>query len=147
VNLVLQASAKSSGGEIFLLDMGVPINILDLARKMVRLSGLRPDVDIAIVETGLRPGEKLDEELLNSCETLIPTEHPRVGRVQSTDAPRFDRAGLFIAIERLRLLAESGERMSLMAELSEIASANLQICLDRQPDMNHVVASGPVAPQ
>ena len=81
--LVIQAGAMARGGEVFLLDMGEPVKIWDLARSMVRLAGLKvrdeaePDGDIAIVETGLRPGEKLYEELLLG-DRSAPTEHPRI---------------------------------------------------------------------
>ncbi len=78
VALVLQASAlpreeTSAGGGLFVLDMGEPVRIHDLARQMIRLAGRQPDDDIAIVFTGLRPGEKLDEELLHTSERLVPT--------------------------------------------------------------------------
>lgn len=73
VSLVMQAGVYAKGGEIFVLDMGDPVRIDDLARKMIRLSGLEPDVDIKIVYTGLRPGEKLYEELLMSEEGLEKT--------------------------------------------------------------------------
>ena len=73
VSLVMQAGVYAKGGEIFVLDMGDPVRIDDLARKMIRLSGLEPDVDIRIVYTGLRPGEKLYEELLMSEEGLEKT--------------------------------------------------------------------------
>jgi O-antigen biosynthesis protein WbqV len=77
VELVLQATAAvptgDEGGKIFVLDMGKPVRILDLARQMIRLAGLTPDVDIAIAFTGLRPGEKLYEELLHDGEAPQPT--------------------------------------------------------------------------
>ena len=73
VSLVMQAGVYAKGGEIFVLDMGDPVRIDDLARRMIRLSGLEPDVDIKIVYTGLRPGEKLYEELLMSEEGLEKT--------------------------------------------------------------------------
>lgn len=76
--LVLQASAMGSGGEIFVLDMGEPVRIVDLARKMVLLSGLRPDHDIPIVFSGIRPGEKLYEEVCTSEEDTAPTPHPQI---------------------------------------------------------------------
>lgn len=78
VLLVLQASAMGTGGEVFVLDMGEPIKILDLAREMIRLSGLEPDKDIPIVITGTRPGEKLFEELLTAEEGTTATKHERI---------------------------------------------------------------------
>ncbi len=74
VSLVLQCGALSKGGEVFLLDMGEPVKILDLAKKMIYLSGLKPEEDIKIVFTGLRPGEKLYEELLIEEDNLTQTE-------------------------------------------------------------------------
>ena len=76
--LVLEAGAMGKGGEIFIFDMGKSIKIVDLAKKMVKLSGLTLGKDIQIVFTGLRPGEKLYEELLNNEENTLPTHHPRI---------------------------------------------------------------------
>ncbi|MBS6734230.1 MAG: polysaccharide biosynthesis protein [Clostridiales bacterium] len=78
VSLVLQAGAYARGGEIFVLDMGEPVRIDDLARNLIKLSGLQPDVDIPIVYTGLRPGEKLYEELLMDEEGLKKTAHEKI---------------------------------------------------------------------
>ncbi len=85
--LVLEAAAMGKGGEIFVFDMGEPVRIADLADKMIRLSGKEP-VDIAIVYTGLRPGEKLYEELLATSENTLPTHHPRIliGQVAPVEA-------------------------------------------------------------
>lgn len=76
--LVLEAGAMGEGGEIFIFDMGKSVKIVELARKMIKLSGLIPEHDIAIEFTGLRPGEKLYEELLNDLENTIPTHHKKI---------------------------------------------------------------------
>lgn len=76
--LVLEAGFMGNGGEIFVFDMGEPVKIADLAMNMIRLSGLEPGKDIQIVFTGLRPGEKLFEELLTNKETTLPTHHPKI---------------------------------------------------------------------
>jgi FlaA1/EpsC-like NDP-sugar epimerase len=78
VQLVLEAGAMGQGGEIYIFDMGKPVKIVHLAEKMIKLSGLVPDKDIKIVFTGLRPGEKLYEELLNNGEDDIPTHHEKI---------------------------------------------------------------------
>jgi FlaA1/EpsC-like NDP-sugar epimerase len=77
-SLVLEAGAMGEGGEIYVFDMGSPVKIRDLAENMIRLAGLRPYLDINIVYSGLRPGEKLYEELLSDSETTIPTRHPKI---------------------------------------------------------------------
>src|SRR5450432_4689907 len=82
VGLVLQAAALGRGGEIFILDMNEPVKIIDLARQMIELSGYKPDIDIEIKITGLRPGEKLYEELRHSSETHEPTDHPRIFKLR-----------------------------------------------------------------
>jgi FlaA1/EpsC-like NDP-sugar epimerase len=78
--LVLQSGAQGSGGEIFVLDMGQPVKIVDLARQLIELSGLRPDEDIEIEFVGLRPGEKLFEELSYKGENITTTNHPKIMR-------------------------------------------------------------------
>ena len=77
-DLVLQAGAMGKGGEIFVFDMGKPVKIVDLAHRMIKLSGLEPDIDIKVVFTGLRPGEKLYEELLSDDATTLPTHHEKI---------------------------------------------------------------------
>jgi FlaA1/EpsC-like NDP-sugar epimerase len=76
--LILQAGSMGEGGEIFILDMGTPIRIDDMARDLIRLSGFEPDVDIKIEHIGLRPGEKLFEELITEGEGIIPTSHEKI---------------------------------------------------------------------
>lgn len=78
VSLILQAGSMGEGGEIFVLDMGEPVKIVDLAEQMIRLSGLTPGEDIAIEFTGLRPGEKMYEELFHDAEPLQPTHHAKI---------------------------------------------------------------------
>ncbi len=78
VRLVIQAGAMAKGGEVFLLDMGQPVKIAELARQMIELSGYVPDRDVPIQFTGLRPGEKLYEELLTDPEQAEGTAHPRI---------------------------------------------------------------------
>ncbi|MBL9168116.1 MAG: polysaccharide biosynthesis protein [Verrucomicrobiales bacterium] len=87
VGLVLQSAAQGQGGEVFLLDMGKPVKIVDLARQIIILSGLEPDKDIKIEFVGLRPGEKLFEELSHEQESLIPTTHPKIMRFCAQPAP------------------------------------------------------------
>lgn len=78
VQLVLEAATMGNGGEIYVFDMGTPVKIVDLARKMIKLAGLEPDRDIKIEFTGMRPGEKLYEELLNDEEITTPTHHEKI---------------------------------------------------------------------
>jgi FlaA1/EpsC-like NDP-sugar epimerase len=88
VQLVLQASALDEArNKIVMLEMGAPVKIVDLARNLIRLSGLEPDVDIPIVYTGLRPGEKLHEQLTSDTEETLPTRHEKI-RIVRTEAPR-----------------------------------------------------------
>lgn len=105
--LVLQSAALSNadgggGGEVFLLDMGEPIRILDLARRFIRLQGLEPDADVPIVFTGIRPGEKLFEELAYDGEDMIPTPHRsvRIWRTTPPDPQRMQR--IIVNFDRLR---------------------------------------------
>ncbi|MEZ4223828.1 MAG: nucleoside-diphosphate sugar epimerase/dehydratase [Polyangiaceae bacterium] len=92
--LVLEAASFAEGGEIFLLDMGKPVRVMDLAEDMIRLSGYEPGVDIQIEVTGMRPGEKLFEELLNNGEDHDRTVHPKimVGKIQPVSDSRIEAA-------------------------------------------------------
>jgi len=100
VQLIIQAGALAQGGEVFVLDMGEPVRILDLARELIRLSGLEPGEDIEIRFTGIRPGEKLREELFTDREKMSATRHSRIFISRNGDGDRETAAFL---IEKLRL--------------------------------------------
>ncbi|WP_309714479.1 nucleoside-diphosphate sugar epimerase/dehydratase [Armatimonas sp.] len=117
VQLILQAGAMGKHGETFLLDMGEPVRILDLARDLIRLSGLRPDVDIKIEFTGVRPGEKINEELHYASEARRPTAHTKICVSESDAAPPL----LLSAVDRLIRLACEGERDRLRDEILKVA--------------------------
>lgn len=100
VGLVLQSAAQGDGGEIFVLDMGKPVKIVDLARQLIELSGLRPDEDIAIEFVGLRPGEKLFEELSHKGENITTTHHPKIMRLVCQPASIDAVTRMFSELER-----------------------------------------------
>ena len=120
VQLVLQASAlgaRGKGGEIFVLDMGTPVRIKDLASQMIRLAGMTPDVDIAIEYTGLRPGEKMTEELFHAKEPLSETTVAGLQRATSRPA---DLAMLQEQINRLCAAAAARDSAATLAEIAVI---------------------------
>lgn len=121
VQLILQAGAMGKHGETFLLDMGEPVRILDLARDLIRLSGLRPDLDIKIEFTGMRPGEKLNEELLYASEARRPTAHAKIS-VSESEPPS---PLLLPAVDRLIRLASEGERDTLRDEILKVARGDV----------------------
>jgi FlaA1/EpsC-like NDP-sugar epimerase len=119
VLLVLEAAAIGEGGEAYVLDMGEPIKILDLAREMIRLSGHEPDVDIPIVFSGLRPGEKLFEELLGAEEGSEPTEHARIFKARNPKVGPDEET--FHRIEKLISGSRDGrDRRRIIGGLMEI---------------------------
>ena len=115
IELVIQAGAMSNGGDVFVLDMGKPIKIDDLARKMIELSGLtvldkdRPDGDIEIQYIGLRPGEKLYEELLVN-EKANKTDHPLI---TSTEEAMLDWEELEPILEQLKVASKSSDYLMI----------------------------------
>ena len=115
--LVLEAGAMGNGGEIYVFDMGRPIKIVELARNMIRLSGLQPDVDIKISYTGLRPGEKLFEELLNSSENSLQTHHPRI---MIAKVNRIEHEVISNQLTELKQLLKLEDEFKIVAHLKKI---------------------------
>lgn len=115
--LVLEAGAMGNGGEIYIFDMGQPVRIVDLAEKMIRLAGFVPYKDIAIQFTGLRPGEKLYEELLHDSSTTLPTHHEKIMVCRDSCA---DFNGIKVDIEDLVTIAEQGNVYDLVAAMKQI---------------------------
>jgi len=115
--LILQAGAMGEGGEIFILDMGTPIKIDDMARDLIRLSGLEPDVDIKIEYIGLRPGEKLYEELITEGEGIVPTSHEKIMMLRGAEC---NLAVLNGKIDELARLAYDQEAEEIKVKLQEI---------------------------
>lgn len=114
VQLVLEASVMGKGGEIFVFDMGKSVKIADLAKKMIQLYKLTIDKDIKIVYTGLRPGEKLFEELLNNEENTLPTHHPQIliGKVKEYEFSQVSKD-----VEELILLMETQDNQRIVAKM------------------------------
>jgi len=112
--LVLQASGHGKNGEVYILDMGEPVRILDLARDLIRLSGLRPDVDIPIRCTGMRPGERLVEELMTEKEERSRTRHEKIFVAR---AEPMDPQTLYAAVEALQAAAQRSDHERIRALL------------------------------
>jgi len=144
--LVLQAGAIGQGGEIFILDMGEPVRILDLAKETITLSGLRPFIDIEILFTGIRPGEKLFEELDAKDERLAKTRHPKIFIGQIATYPEEQVRG---ALRWLEVLARTGRSNKIRRILNDLLfDAQLEIETDGEvlvdqprPATQHMVAT------
>lgn len=116
VGLILQSALQAKGGEIFVLDMGEPVRIVDLARQMIELSGFKPDDDIKITFTGLRPGEKLYEEPIHEMENVEPTSHPKLRRLRNN---RTNGSGDLVAEMHAVYREAAGDGARLKAWLAE----------------------------
>lgn len=132
VQLVIQAAVLGHGGEIFVLDMGEPVKILDLARDLITLSGLRPDIDIEITFIGLRPGEKLQERLFNEAEAYTLTTHEKIF-VVTEDMPVKSQA-LHWGANKLIRLAQEGQAQALWPALQSIVPECRRRALDVEED-------------
>jgi FlaA1/EpsC-like NDP-sugar epimerase len=117
VQLVLQAAALGDQGEVFVLDMGEPVRILDLAVDLIRLSGLEPGADIEVQFSGMRPGEKLYEELFFKGAHVVPTEHPKILRARDAESERYSAEPLDALIRAAKENRSSGEIRRLVASL------------------------------
>jgi FlaA1/EpsC-like NDP-sugar epimerase len=131
--LVMQAGAMAKGGEIFILDMGEPVKIIDLAHDLIRLSGYTPDEDVDIKITGLRPGEKLFEELLLSEEGLEQTPHNKIhiGKPQLHDMSYLTRQ-----LIRLKELIETGAGPDIREGLKSMVP---EYTFEKEESMSRVI--------
>jgi FlaA1/EpsC-like NDP-sugar epimerase len=136
VYLVLQAASMENGGETFVLNMGEPVRILDLAEDLIRLSGLEPHRDIEIAYTGIRPGEKLTEELWDDETPLKPTLHPDISRLD-VDAS-FLSLNLPQAIDSLSRLSHSNDTEAIIKLLDELIPGS-SIRETSQPDITSII--------
>jgi len=145
VQLVLQASTMGEDSEVFVLDMGEPVRIIDLATNMIRLAGLAPDEDIEIRVTGLRPGEKLYEELQLDGEDILPTLHEKIKRFRSEPPNPADIANW---LKQLRALLVQGNRDALKAHLLTLVpeyQGNVPALAGAGPEDPELVAATPAS--
>jgi FlaA1/EpsC-like NDP-sugar epimerase len=135
VQLVLQAAVLGNGGEVMMLKMGEAVKIVDMAKDLIRLSGYEVDREIPIVFTGLRPGEKLYEELFLPGEHYDPTEHEKIliARNASASLPK----DLFLSVEALCRAARDNDVITIQAHLQ-------QLVLGYKPEVKSEVKSEPV---
>jgi FlaA1/EpsC-like NDP-sugar epimerase len=117
VQLVLEAGTMGKGGEIFVFDMGKPMRIVDLAKKMIQLAGLEEGKDIDIVYSGLRPGEKLYEELLSSAELTLPTHHHKISIAKVLEYPYREANA---AISELLVINKHHDNTSVVLKMKQI---------------------------
>jgi FlaA1/EpsC-like NDP-sugar epimerase/lipopolysaccharide/colanic/teichoic acid biosynthesis glycosyltransferase len=119
--LVLQAGVMGKGGDIFFLEMGVPMRIMDMAQNLIRLNGFAPETDVPVEVIGLRRGERLSEELVMEQEELGPSEHEKVYRVK---CPPLDVRSFRRALERLRVLVGAREHLEALRQLKRIVESD-----------------------
>jgi FlaA1/EpsC-like NDP-sugar epimerase len=120
VQLIIQAGAIGESGDVYVLDMGTPVKIIDLAHNMIRLSGKEPERDIPIEFIGVRPGEKLHEELWGAGEDAVPTPHPKILRCATQPV---DAVWLEEELAELERLVETGETVEVVGRLAAMVRA------------------------
>jgi FlaA1/EpsC-like NDP-sugar epimerase len=136
--LILQAAAMGEGGEVFILKMGTPVKIADMARDLIRLSGKEPDVDIKIIYTGLRDGEKLYEELITEGEDILPTGHEKIMVLHSN---RHDAEANYLQTIKAKLKSDIDEliKCSLLHDTKAIKKKFQEIVPEYTPQENEAV--------
>lgn len=135
--LVLEAGAMGKGGEIYIFDMGKPVKIIDLANKMIRLAGFVPDKDIEIKVIGLRPGEKLYEELLNDTSSTLPTHHEKIMIAKEVFE---DFSNLSVNVSDLIAIANTFNREDVVVKMKEIVPEFISLNSNYQVFDKNVVA-------
>jgi FlaA1/EpsC-like NDP-sugar epimerase/lipopolysaccharide/colanic/teichoic acid biosynthesis glycosyltransferase len=123
VRLVLQSAALGRGGDVLVLDMGNPVKILELAKRMIDLYGYKPGIDVDIIFTGLRPGEKLDEELFNPYESVTKTSHTKINLADSNGSFRTNVLELLDGMEQMGFPREDGSMKEMLGQLIQSFSA------------------------
>jgi FlaA1/EpsC-like NDP-sugar epimerase len=132
VNLVLQAATMGSGGEVFVLNMGEQIKIVDLANDLISLSGLEPEKDVEIVFTGVRPGEKLSEELWDNLTNVRRTEHTEIRQMLHEESDNSKE--LQDAVSELIRLAEEGDTAAIL-KLLDLVVPGASVSSTPRPDL------------
>jgi len=130
VQLIIRSGSLAGGGEIFVLDMGEPVKIIDLARNMIRLSGQEPDVDIAIEIVGARPGEKVHEDLFNPDERARPTG---AEKIVAAERPPLDSEWVDQAFSRVEDIVYGGDPANLPATVAELSAERVLAAEQRSP--------------
>jgi FlaA1/EpsC-like NDP-sugar epimerase len=140
VQLIIQAGAIGESGDVFVLDMGKPVRIVDLAHNMIRLSGKEPGRDISLEFIGVRPGEKLHEDLWGEDEESVPTVHPKILRAA---CPPVDPAWLDAELADLDRLVEAGETAEVVSRLGEMVRAPRRVDADAVAEADEAAAAVP----
>ena len=139
VQLVIQAGAIGGRGQVYVLDMGEPVRIVDLAETMIRLSGKEPGVDVPIAFVGARPGEKLHEELWSDDETVIPSRHEAILLVTR---PPIDPQWLEDELDELARLVDAGETLELVGRLNALTAAPRRLPTPVEPTVEEAPTAG-----